>query len=77
MRALQRCYQAELGHNPSLAGRVDLRFTITTDGHVTGPRATGLAGVAACVEARARGWKFPVELKHEATYSIALIFVRH
>jgi len=77
MRSLKRCYLQELQLDPDLRGRVDLEFTIGVTGKVTAARATGLAGVASCVERLARGWQFPVELPGKAEFGMALIFIPH
>ena len=53
IRAIQTCYERELRNNPTLAGRVLVRFTIQTTGTVSGARATenstGSPAVATCV----------------------------
>jgi len=76
MRAIQRCYNQQLLLDPSLHGRVDLEFTISTTGHVTAARATGLGEVSTCVARLARGWSFPIQLNEAADFSIAMIFAQ-
>lgn len=53
MRAIQACYEAQLQHDPSLSGRVLVRFSIHPDGTVrdvtTTENTTGSPEVAACV----------------------------
>ncbi|MBX3272825.1 MAG: TonB family protein [Sandaracinaceae bacterium] len=53
IRAIQTCYERELRNNPTLAGRVLVRFTIQPTGTVSGATATenstGSPAVAACV----------------------------
>lgn len=53
LRAIQTCYERELRNNPTLAGRVLVRFTIQPTGTVSGARAaensTGSPAVATCV----------------------------
>jgi TonB family protein len=62
IRAIQRCYERELRNNPSLAGRVMVRFTIEERGTVSGARATenttGSPAVAACVVNTIRRFRF-------------------
>lgn len=75
VRAIQRCYQTELAKgDPDLRGRVRLAFTLAPDGHVLAAHAGGLAGVAECVERRARSWTFPVKLPHAADFEVTLVF---
>ncbi len=53
IRAIQSCYERELRNNPTLNGRVLVRFTIQTSGSVSGASATenstGSPAVATCV----------------------------
>ncbi|MGE0792100.1 MAG: AgmX/PglI C-terminal domain-containing protein [Sandaracinaceae bacterium] len=53
LRAIQTCYERELTRNPTLAGRVMVRFSIQPIGTVSGTTATenttGSPEVAACV----------------------------
>ena len=53
IRAIQTCYERELRNNPTLAGRVLVRFTIQPTGSVSGATAqentTGSPAVATCV----------------------------
>ncbi len=57
------CYERALVTNPSLRGRVVLRFTVTPTGDVTSPSAeatgNGLEAVATCVAERAETWRVP------------------
>ncbi|MEM1416868.1 MAG: AgmX/PglI C-terminal domain-containing protein, partial [Myxococcota bacterium] len=56
IRAIQRCYETQLGRNPTLAGTVRVRFTVTERGTVSGARTventTNDAALAACVAQR-------------------------
>jgi hypothetical protein len=74
MRALQRCYRTALDGDPTLAGSVDLEFTIDEGGRVTSAKASGLDGVDGCVSRLARAWSFPVKLPHAATFEVTLVF---
>ncbi|MCB9592645.1 MAG: TonB family protein [Sandaracinaceae bacterium] len=61
-RSLQACYERELRQNPTLAGRVLVRFTIQPSGVVTGATATqngtGSPAVAACVVSMVSAFRF-------------------
>ena len=53
LKSITRCYESELRKNPSLAGKVEVTFTIQERGNVTDARATqnttGSSAVADCV----------------------------
>ncbi len=63
--AMKRCYEAGLGRNPNLTGRISTKFVIDLEGHVasaepfeSGP-AFPDADVVACVVARFATLTFP------------------
>lgn len=59
---IRSCYERALRNNPTLAGRLDVRFTIGTAGRVTSISSSGLnqaPDVGSCVTARIRGLVFP------------------
>jgi len=59
---IRSCYERALRNNPTLSGRLDLRFTIGTSGRVTSANASGLSAapeVGSCVVGRVRGLVFP------------------
>lgn len=62
LRAIQRCYETELRRDPTLAGKVTVRFTIVERGTVSGATATenttGSAAVANCVVSAIRRFRF-------------------
>ena len=62
IRAIQTCYERELRNNPTLAGRVLVRFTIQPTGTVSGATAqentTGSPAVASCVVNTIRRFRF-------------------
>lgn len=62
MPRLRPCYDNARATHPHLAGRVEVRFTIGRDGHVTAASATGLPeapDVATCVATTLRQTTFP------------------
>lgn len=58
-RAFEVCYTKARERAPQLRGRVELVLEVGPDGKPTSARATGLAGVAACVAKVAEGLVFP------------------
>ena len=75
--AIQQCYEKELKRNPSLKGKVVVRFSITTSGR-TGDidieeNTTGNEAVASCIKTTIRGWVFP--FKPESDVPVAYPFV--
>lgn len=62
IRAIQTCYERELRNNPTLAGRVMVRFTIQERGNVSNATATenstGSPAVATCVVNTIRRFRF-------------------
>jgi hypothetical protein len=67
------CYERALIDKPSLAGSVTVTFTITADGKVTDAKATGLAGVAACVACVISAIEFP-KPNNEASVGVTYPF---
>lgn len=62
MPHLRPCYDNARATHPQLAGRVEVRFTIGRDGHVTAATASGLPDapeVATCVATTLRATVFP------------------
>lgn len=58
---IRSCYERALRNNPTLSGRLDLRFTIGTSGRVTSASTSGLGSapeVGSCVVGRVRGLVF-------------------
>jgi outer membrane biosynthesis protein TonB len=56
---IQYCYEKELLANPSLGGRVDIRFTIGGNGTVVQATGTGMPHVDACVANVIAAIQFP------------------
>lgn len=77
LAAITGCYERELKRNPSLKGKVVVRFTIGTSGRVTeiDIEENSLANdaVGACIKAVIRGWVFP--FKPESDVPVAYPFV--
>ena len=62
MPRLRPCYETARATHPQLAGRLDVRFTLGRDGHVTQAAAYGMADapeVATCVADTLRQTTFP------------------
>ena len=53
LRGIQKCYERELGKQPSLSGKISVSFSISESGNVMSAKATqnttGSAGLALCV----------------------------
>jgi hypothetical protein len=59
---LKACYEKRLRREPSLHGRLSLRFTVLADGALEDVSVTRNelgAAVAQCVTSTVRGWKVP------------------
>ncbi len=79
LRAIQTCYERELRNNPTLAGRVLVRFTIQPTGTVSGASAventTGSPAVASCVVSTISRFRFnPGPEGGSVTYSYPFVF---
>lgn len=63
LKAIQGCYEKELKRNPSLRGKVSVRFTITPSGRPgeieIEENTVGSDAVASCISSRIRAWVFP------------------
>lgn len=77
IRAIQGCYEKELKRNPSLKGKVVVRFSITTGGRASGIEidqdTLGNDAVSSCIKTVIRGWIFP--FKPESDVEVAYPFV--
>ncbi len=66
---IKSCYEERLKSDPTLGGRVEMMWTVTS-GRVTSvsvvANTTGDAELAKCIAGRIRGWRFPV-LEEEST----------
>lgn len=79
IRAIQRCYERELRNNPTLSGRVLVRFTIVPAGTISSATATenttGSDAVARCVVSTIRRFRFnPGPDGGSVTYAYPFVF---
>jgi hypothetical protein len=75
--AFQACYEHGLTGDPTLRGRVTLRFTLDRTGRVADGRATGthgLVGVGHCVLSRVFLMRFPPPRGGVADFEAPLVF---
>jgi outer membrane biosynthesis protein TonB len=60
--SVRKCYEEALKRNPTLSGKLSVKFQIGTGGRITRVKfkknGTGDAGVANCVKAKMKRWKF-------------------
>lgn len=78
LSAIQGCYESQLKRNPSLKGRIVVRFTIGTTGRVTevdiDENQMGNDEVASCIKAKIRAWTTPFKPEADATVSYPFVF---
>jgi len=78
MAGIKMCYERRLRHDPTLAGRVSIQFTITGAGTVTGAHATedGLrdSAVASCVAQTIGRMRFPSPEDGAVSFSFPFVF---
>jgi len=74
---VRSCYEAELKVDPSLAGKVEVVWTVNPDGSVSGvtvdANTTGNQALGDCVVRRIKRWQFP-EAEEEFEISYPFIF---
>jgi hypothetical protein len=78
LKAIQDCYEKELKRNPSLRGKVIVRFNILTSGR-TGDieieeNTLGNDAVASCIRTKIRGWTFPFKPDEEVPVAYPFVF---
>ncbi|HVE87345.1 MAG TPA: AgmX/PglI C-terminal domain-containing protein, partial [Myxococcales bacterium] len=78
LKAIQNCYEKELKRNPSLKGKVMVRFTITRQGR-TGDidieeNTMGNEAVASCIRTVIRSWIFPFKPDDDVPVSYPFVF---
>jgi TonB family protein len=76
--AIQNCYERELKRNPSLKGRVVVRFSITPAGRSAEieieENSLGNEAVASCIRTVIRTWVFPFKPSSGVTVSYPFVF---
>jgi TonB family protein len=78
LKAIQHCYEKELKRNPSLKGKVVVRFSIMPSGR-TGDieieeNTLGNDAVGACIRTAIRGWTFPFKPDDEVPVAYPFVF---
>ena len=78
LKAIQGCYEKELKRNPSLKGKVMVRFNILPSGR-TGEieieeNTLGSDAVASCIRTAVRGWTFPFKPPDEVPVAYPFVF---
>ncbi len=78
MSALQNCYEKALNKNPTLEGKISVKFTIGTSGRVTSANASsdslGDASVTTCVLDKFKGFVFDKPEGGSVEYVFPIVF---
>lgn len=78
MSAIQNCYERELKRNPSLKGKVVVRFSITPAGRSADieieENTLGTDSVASCIRTVIRTWVFPFKPESEVPVAYPFVF---
>ncbi|MFT3838840.1 MAG: AgmX/PglI C-terminal domain-containing protein [Myxococcaceae bacterium] len=78
--AVQYCYERELKHSPSLAGRIVVRLTVTPNGRTEDveieENTMNSDAVGRCVRNLVSGWVLPVRPEQDSPLSIPYIFTK-
>jgi len=78
IKSVQQCYEKELKRNPTLKGKIVVRFVITTQGRVgevtIDQNTMGDENVAACIKALITRWTFPIKPEEDAPVSFPFVF---
>ena len=76
--AIQGCYEKELKRNPSLKGKVVVRFTITKMGRASDigieEDTMGNEAVGSCIKSIIRGWVFPFKPEDDVPVAYPFVF---
>jgi hypothetical protein len=76
--AIKACYEAGLKRNPSIGGKVQLRFEVSSVGKVTSAEIENDTmhdeEVASCIKARVSSWRFPAPAGGSVQFSYPFIF---
>lgn len=78
IKAIQSCYEKELKRNPTLKGKVVVRFSITPSGRVGSvdieENSLGNEAVGSCIRTYIRGWVFPFHPEDEVPVAYPFVF---
>lgn len=78
IKSVQACYEKELKRNPSLKGKIVVRFVILTTGRVSevsiDQNTMGDQAVASCIVNTVRRWSFPIKPEDDAPVSFPFVF---
>lgn len=77
--AVVSCYQKELKRHPDLKGRLSVQIRINPAGLVKGVTVvqnTVNADMAACIQNKIRGWRFPSGRKNMVTVNQTFVFAK-
>jgi len=78
LRSIQNCYEKELKRNPSLKGKVVVRFTINSQGRVreidVEENTVGSEAVGSCIKALIRTWSFPFKPSDDVPVAYPFVF---
>ena len=76
--AIQGCYEKELKRNPTLKGKVVVRFSITPAGRTSDieidENTLNNEAVASCIRTVVRGWVFPFKPESEVPVAYPFVF---
>ncbi|WP_224368737.1 AgmX/PglI C-terminal domain-containing protein [Hyalangium versicolor] len=78
LKAIQNCYEKELKRNPSLKGKVVVRFNIMPSGRTGGieieENTVGNEAVGSCIRTVIRSWVFPFKPDDEVSVAYPFVF---
>jgi len=78
LKAIQNCYEKELKRNPSLKGKVVVRFSIMPSGRPASieieENTLGNEAVGSCIRTVIRGWSFPFKPDDEVPVAYPFVF---
>ncbi len=78
IKSIQGCYEKELKRNPSLKGKVVVRFSITPQGRSSDIEieqdTLGNDAVSSCIKTVIRGWVFPFKPESEVPVAYPFVF---
>lgn len=76
--AVTMCYERELKRNPSLKGKITIRFVILPTGRIgevsVDENTMGDDNVAACIVSKVRMWSFPFKPEEDVPVSFPFVF---